>query len=420
MTAPARIRSALLRVLSGSALGQGALLAASPLLARLYDEEAFGVLALVTSTSAVLGAVASGGWERAVVSTRSETVARALVALGVATSLVVGVLAAVPAGLLAGRLADVLGTPPLAGLWWLLPLTSTAIGVQRTVAVALVRRSAFGSLGRRNAVQGLAQVGVALVLAPTGGPLGLALGPAVARALGSLGTLVGRPGRRRRGVPVRVLLAVAGRSWRRAAASCASSLVNVVGLQAPVVLLSTAFGATTVGLVALATRLVVSPAVVVAEAVGHVVDARLGGTVRAGRARAAHQVTRSVLAGTAVAAPGAAALWALAPVVVPLLAGDGWHGLVDVVRWVVVSGAAQAVALPVSRTLVLLHRPGAQLAWDVVRFVATSGALLVTAAVTHDPLATVAAWSLSTAACYLALVGTSIAAARSWDSGRPG
>jgi len=417
VTAPARIRSALLRVLSGSALGQGALLAASPLLARLYDEEAFGVLALVTSTSAVLGAVASGGWERAVVSTRSETVARALVTLGVATSIGVGALAAVPAGLLAGRLADVLGAPPLAGLWWLLPLTSTALGVQRTVAVALVRRSAFGALGRRNAVQGLAQVGVALALAPSGGPLGLALGPAVARTLGSVGTLVRRTDRRR-GVPVRVLVAVAGRSWRRAASSCASSLVNVVGLQAPVVLLSAVFGATTVGLVALATRLVVSPAVVVAEAVGHVVDARLGETVRTGRPCAARQVGRSALAAAVVVVPTAAGAWALAPVAVPLLVGDGWDGLVGVVRWIVVSGAAQSVALPVSRTLVLLHRPGAQLAWDVVRFGATTGTLLVTATVTHDPLATVAAWSLATAACYLALVGTSIAAARSWDSGR--
>lgn len=418
MTAPTRIRSALLRVLSGSALGQGALLAASPLLARLYDEEAFGVLALVTSTSAVLGAVASGGWERAVVSTRSETVARALVALGIATSVAVGAAVAVPAGLLAGALADGLGAPPLAGLWWLLPLTSTTVGVQRTVAVALVRRSAFGSLGRRNAVQGLAQVALALALSPGGGPLGLALGPAVARTLGSVGALARGRGRRRRAVPVRVLVAVAGRSWRRATSSCASSLVNVVGLQAPVLLLSTTFGATTVGLVALATRLVVSPAVVVAEAVGHVVDARLGETVRAGRPRAAHQVTRSVLACSVVAVPGAAALWALAPVAAPLLAGDGWDGLVDVVRWTVVSGATQFVALPVSRTLVLLHRPGAQLAWDVVRFGVTTGTLLVTAAVSHDALTTIAAWALSTAACYLALVGTSLACARSWDAGR--
>lgn len=411
------VRGALARVLSGSALGQLALLAAAPLLARLYDDDAFGLLAIVTSLSAVLGAVATGCWERSVVSTRSDPIARALLALGVLTAGTVGVVAGVVAWVLRAPFASAYGVPVLEGLWWLVPATAVAIGLQRCVAAALVRSAAFGSLGVRSAVQSLAQLVVAFALAPLGGPLGLALGPLVGRAAGAA-ALVRRRDSTRRGTDRRSLVVAARRTARRSAASSGSAVLNASGLQLPVTLLAVAFGAGTVGLVALAARLVTAPVAVLAEGLGHVHDARFGAVLRDRAPRATATVLRTVAACSALAVAGAGLVVVAAPPVVPALLGSSWSTAVPFVQVTAVGAAAQLVAVPISRSLTLLGLPGRQLAWDAARFVATCGAVAGAALVGLGPLAAVATWMAAGSLAYLALVVLTIQGCRRWDAAR--
>jgi len=417
---------ALARLLSGGIVGQAVLLVSSPVLTRLYDEADFAALAVVTGVSATLGAVVTGCWERAVVAVRSDAVARALLVLALACtvvgSLTVGVVTAV------GRreLARVLSVPALVDWWWVVPLTVAAIGVQRCTSVALVRASAYGALGTRSAVQGVVQVAVALVLAPLGGPVGLLVGPAVGRAAATVGVVgAARTGReaararrpRGRSLPGRrALRATWARHGAVAATSSASALVNAVGLQLPVVILAAVAGATSVGLLAVATRLVATPVAVVAEALGHHHDARLGAVLRSGTGAAAPVVQRTLALSGALAALGVAVVALSAPHVVGPLLGQGWDAAVPYVRLTAVVAGAQLVAVPVSRTLVMLGAPGAQLGWDGVRLVATFGTVLVCALADVDPWATVASWAAAAVCSYLALVVLVLVVARRRDA----
>lgn len=164
------------KILTGSVIGQGVVLLASPLLTRLYTPSGFGTLAVVTSTSAMVGAVVTLGLERAVPLPRSHTGARALARSAVASLVAWSIVVAIVAYLGRGALAERFSAPGLFDLWWTIPCGAAAIGGQRVVAALLIRHRAHGRIAQRNAVQGIVQVVSGVVLAPTGA-LGLVLAP---------------------------------------------------------------------------------------------------------------------------------------------------------------------------------------------------------------------------------------------------
>src|SRR5687768_4677168 len=78
------------RILAGSALGQGILLAVSPLLTRLYTPRDFAALTAFTALATVLGSIVTLSWDRAIVVPTAEAQARSLMIVGSATVLAIG------------------------------------------------------------------------------------------------------------------------------------------------------------------------------------------------------------------------------------------------------------------------------------------------------------------------------------------
>ncbi|MBE7163400.1 MAG: oligosaccharide flippase family protein, partial [Williamsia herbipolensis] len=75
-------RSPILTILVGTGLGQGLVIAVSPILTRMYGPADFGALAIVTAIASVLGAGATLGVDRAVIVSRGSRATTALVVLG--------------------------------------------------------------------------------------------------------------------------------------------------------------------------------------------------------------------------------------------------------------------------------------------------------------------------------------------------
>ena len=432
MSAPARravarlgslARRPVALLLLGTGVGQGAVLAASPLLTRLYSPADLGVLALVTSLAAIGGAVSTTGWDRAVVGARSDALARALVGLAGMSTLVVTVVVAVLSGALRHRAAEWLRAPALVELWWVLPLVVALIGAQRTVAAVLTRRRAWRSAAARSAAQGLGQVATSVLLAPAGGALGLVLGLAAGRAAGLLGSASGRPRRPsspRRGarsrLPSRRAVATAARRYRRfPLVSTWSGLLNSAGLQLPTAVLAAAAGPVALGFVALGSRVVATPVGLLAEVLGQHVDGRVGALVRSRGPGLTRLVVTSALRTGAAGVAGAGAVAAASPLVVVPVFGAAWAPAVPYVQLLAVSCAAQLAVVPVGRVLTLLERQGRQLCWDAARLVATLGSVVVAAGLGVTPVQTVAALVTAGTASYGALLLLVVAAARRHD-----
>lgn len=418
------------RVLLGSLVGQGAVLAASPLITRFYGPGDLGALAVVTALSSIVGAVAPLGWDRAVVVPRAEGAARAVVLLAVVSVVTISAIAGVVA--YAGRhtWAEATGTPLLVDAWWVCPVTVLAVALQRVVTSSLARRRDYTALGRRSALQGLGQVACNLALAPLGGSFGLVLGLAVGRATALVGTrrrhspggsrppraTVRPPGRRR--VRGRLVVAVVSRYRRFPLVSTWSGLINVMGQQAPMLLLAGLHGSPAIGALALTMRVLGSPVGIVADAVALQVDGQTGAIVRRRAGGVEASVRRVLVPLAALAGVGLVVCVLAAPVAFPVVFGETWSGAATSAMLLAPAFAAQLVASPVSRLLPLLERQGTQLAWDLVRLVATSGVIVGSSLAGATVTTSIAVWSSASVVSYAVMLGLVVRAARCADRPR--
>jgi len=407
------------RVLAGSLVGQGLVVAASPLVARLYGPADLGALAVVTALSSVVGAVAPLGLDRAIAVPRGEAASRLLVALAVASTTVVVVAATLVALSARHDLARWWGASVLVDAWWACPVTIAAVAFQRIVTAQLARRRDWPALARRSVLQGAGQVACTLVLAPLGGSLGLVLGLAAGRVAALAGSLPvrrrRRPGarpptpdggdRRRRAVPrIRLLLAVAARYRRFPLVTTWSSLLNVAGQQAPLLVLSALHGAPALGALALALRVLGAPVGMVADAVGLQVEGQVGAVARARTGGLAPALRRLLVPLALLALAGGTAAAVLSPPLFPVLFGQRWASAGTIAVLLAPAFAAQIVASPLSRLLPLLERQGLQLSWDALRLVATSGAIVAVSLGGADVTVAVAAWSAASVVSYAVLL----------------
>jgi O-antigen/teichoic acid export membrane protein len=411
------------RILTGSVLGQGAVLGVSPLLTRLYEPRDFGALVIVTSVSSVIGALATLSWERAVIATRSEAMARALALFAVlsasAICFVVGIVAYEQQALLDSLFA----THVFESMWWAVPVTGFALALQRIVGATLTRRRNYRALAVRNASQGLVQAASSLALSVAPGAFGLIVGPIAGRIAGSLGARRGEPVRPNaqasRRAPTylsrRVFRITATRYRRYPLVSTWSSTLNALGLQTPTLLLSAAFGSTQLGLVGLALRLVATPVGIAADALAQFYDGAIGGRIRERGGGTAAMTLKlvGILAVVAFVSVGGVIL--TSSKLIPLVFGNEWAPVVPIVQMVAVMSGAQLIASPISRGLMLVERQRTQLAWDAGRFVLTNGAILVVTVTGGDLTTALGALVAASVASYATLVMLTLVALQRRD-----
>lgn len=406
-------------ILAGTLIGQGTLLAVSPLLSRLYSPVDFGLLAIVTAMGAILGGLSSLAWESAVPIAPDGHSARALVRLGLITVAATTVIVAVAS--FAGRelLAAALRNPDVAHFWWLIPLTSGSVALFAVLSSQVVRAQHYRTLAIRNGAQGVAQATSSVVLGLLGlAPVGLASSLAVGRLSGSalLGFGASR-GYSSGGAPITFKdLQTAARRFRRFPSLTAPSrLINALGLQLPILIMAGAYGAVEVGLFALTARVLASPVGMLADAVAQYFEGALGQMIRNRSGGATRLVVTVVGRLTAVSVPPVILFALAAPAIFGWVFGERWIPAGELAQILVFAYGAQLIASPVSRALPLLEAQGRQFAWDVARGVGTAVAVAVPAALGLSFALAILVLAAVHIAAYLALLALVIGSARGAD-----
>jgi lipopolysaccharide exporter len=359
-----------------TAIGQGALILASPLLTRLYDPQAFGLLSVYSAVLSILVAGASLRFDLAIPIARDPDEAIHLLALSVLIALIASVLVGL-VGLVFGEpLLTALGAAALAPFVWLLPVALFVASVAQAVASWAVFHRSFPALGRMRSMQGLAQATCQVVLGFIGlGSAGLVIGDVAGRLVGAEQLL--NP--LRKTLQSTKLTWTAMRQYRRerwgfARVMTLASLVNAMTLQIPFLMIPAAFDLESSGQYFLAYRVLVLPASLVGSAVSQVFFGEA--SFRRDDPKRLRDLAFNVTISLFVfSIPTYAVVAAGGPALVQALFGDQWGQAGQIVRILAPSLVLWAVASPISTLLLVGRREVESLAFTVAELGLRFGAL---------------------------------------------
>lgn len=389
-------------LVSGTVLGQAAVLLSSPLLTRLYDPAQFGVLGVYASLLAGLTLIASLRYELAV--PLPDRVEEGVAILAVSVVALVGTTAVtvIVTALFAEAIAAALKTPALAALLWLLPIGVFLGGANKCLTYWALRDKAFGAVARTRMQQGLGMAATQSGLGLLGvGTVGLVIGHVVgiAAGLAHLGAFTWRAVHAHIGGLTREgMRRMASRYRRFAIFSTWSDLANVIGGQAPFLILAAFYSPVVAGLYLLAHRVANAPAVLISESVG---KAFMAGAVGA---RADGSLPRLSLGAFAILLRiGSGPLLIAAPLMPEIFIrafGPQWREAGTLVQAIIPWMVCVVVFAPLSSLFAVLERQRGELAFQLTLLAARATALVVGARL-GGPVLAVGLYALAASAAYI-------------------
>lgn len=399
-------RRGVLAILGGTAGGQAVAFIVAPLLSRLYSPTDFGLFATVSALIVTLGTVSALRIELAIPLPHDDSDAFSLATLGLAASAFVACAGTVAVSICGWRIADAFDQPGLMPWLWTVPVFAATMGCFLVLNQLAIRQRRFGSIGRRNFAQSLV-----MVLAQTGGglaglrPGGLILGLGLGQAVGAFSLTFGaglasreaKSGRRQES-----LRRVAHRYRHFPYFMGPSGLLNVLGLQLPVLLIAYWYGSEVAGWLGLTQRVLALPVTLIGTAVAQVYLSEIARAVRSDWQWAARLFTRTskILAGFALAL--LVLLLTLGPWAFSVVFGQQWSTSGRYAQALAIGLAGQLVAAPLSQTLIALERQRTQLAWDASRVLLTFVGVAAAVHLRASPLVAIWIVSLVSAGMYAA------------------
>ena len=370
------------KLVSGATFAQVLGVLAAPVLTRLFAPDAFGLMALFVSITAILGIVSCLRYEMAIPLPKKDGEAAALLAACVVTVIAVSSLIAILVHLLGERAAGWLNAPAFATVQWLLPVAVFLAGISQAFRYWNARMQRFGRISMAQAVNAASATSLKLGAGWAGWTGGASLISAVmagqAVSAGMLGARIWRA----EGAMIR-LHARFREAWpllRRyrkfPLADVWGVLINTASWQLPALLLASFFAQAVVGHYALGLRVLQLPMAMLGSSLGQVYYQRISRAWMAGE-------TLDRLTGDVFARLSAVSLF---PCMLIALAGPELFGFVFGSAWREAGVYAQIlspwiflwfISSPLSMIYPALGRQGLALILNSAIFVTRFLALLI-------------------------------------------
>ena len=398
----------------GMAIGQAVTLLASPILTRLYDPHDFGIYAVFTALSGLLGTVVALRYEFAIPLAPTERQAADLAALClVAISFLCVV--SVPVIWLGGdRLAQVTQMPGLAHILWWLPATMGMAGIAQFLNYWSVYRGTFRLNASSRIVQSVLQSVMQVVLGVLGaGPGGMVLGYALAygvRAANFLLRLPRRDWRLLRGARVTAMRKCAIEQWRYPVLSAPSGLLQNGSQLLPALLLASLYGPAVAGWYGLGQRLIGLPVRLLGQAASQVYLGEIAISSRGDSFKLFKQASLAFFAlGIVIMAP----LLLAGPSLFAFVFGETWRTAGEITRLLVPLYLTRLVVTPVSQTLNAYGRQSQHLLTATLDTSLLATSFVIAWQFSLEPLTTVLMFSVGSSLAYLLYFWLAFNAARS-------
>lgn len=338
----------------GSAAGQGALILATPFLARMYGPSPFGVFAWVSTIGTILALIATLRLEMAIPRAADDREVREILSGASFVCLAFTALLALATIVVGSGSAG--GLDFLGSALYLIAPTMLVTAVFTLYSQVVVRAREYGAIASRGLTSALVTVSVQGLLGLRWATsVSLIVGLILGRAGSSLGLV------RASGIGFcRPKLSSAGGAltrWSKLAAYGAlGATLNAVAFQLPVILTGIWFGAVAAGYVGVAWRVLSLPAAVISSSVasvllGEFTAAESGSALRR---KFNHAFWALVPFGFAIAVLGAS----VGPRLFEAILGPQWAEVGEVVRLLSLPVAVGFIAGPLAQALVFLEHHG--------------------------------------------------------------
>jgi len=149
---------------SGQAIAQALAIAASPILTRLYEPDAFGAFGLLIALSAALSTIAGLRYELAIVTAKHDTAAANLLVLSCSIVVVVSGLVALTIGLAGDWLALVVKQPGFGEILWWLPVLLLIGGIYSSLSYWSIRKTRYKRIAISRVLNSIMTLGSQTIL----------------------------------------------------------------------------------------------------------------------------------------------------------------------------------------------------------------------------------------------------------------
>jgi lipopolysaccharide exporter len=394
-----------LTLATGTAIAHLLVFLGRPVLTRLFDPEAFGVLTVFVALSALVATISSLRYEDALMLPRRRAAAAnvLVLALGLTGGTALVLLLLLP---LSDTVAEWFGGAEMQPAVQWLPVAVLLLGSALVLETWHTRAHRYRLISASRTVQSLvtviSQIGAGLLAV---GAVGLVVGTAAGFAAAAAVLVAGAwhaDRRMTRALGMIWMRRLARRYQRFPRYAAPASFLNALSGRAPALLLAVFFTTEVVGYFGVAFGTLALPVGLATGAIGQVFFVRAAEAHRNGTLS---ELTLGVYRQLVVVATFPMLVVATSgPLLFAFVFGEAWREAGVYAQWLAPWLLFASVAPPLTRLFDVLERQRADLAFSVVLF-GVQGTTLVVAAVTTDALATLALVSIVGAMMRLLHVG---------------
>jgi O-antigen/teichoic acid export membrane protein len=397
-----------LTLLGGAALGQLAVVAVSPWLARLYSPEAFGEFGLALAAVGFGAGALALRYDVAIVSAAKDEEAAHLTIFSLGIAVPVGAVAVGATGALIHTQALGFGDVR----WRMLPLIFLGLIATSwfmTLRFALVRAGEYALVARATLGQGLGRAVGQVAGGYLGvGAMGLLGAEVLGRAFGlraAMRTLGSRLSAAWSGLSPHHLRCTLGRYAEFPKFALPSSLLDLGATTVPVPLIAELYGLGAAGAFAMSQRLFMAPAALVAQQAADVLFADLSELARTRPDAVARATIAAAGRLAAVAALPVVLAWTWGGAAVSAVLGAGWDECAAMIPVLAPWVFFQGIMSPLSRVVFVIGGQRLKLAYDLASVTASTVPILLVSGEGGGAVAAVEALGWAHTAAYMVYAG---------------
>lgn len=317
-----------LTLMFGTVIGQAIPVVSSFIISRMYSPEDFGTFGLFMSVATILGVVAVGRYEMAIMLPRKDEDAMNLVGLCGFIIIVFSVVCTIPLVLFSRKLALLLKNPAIAPWLWLSAIAALSFGFFQTFTMWLNRKNQYRSMSLSKIVQACVAAAVMIVIGIfKHGPSGLIWAFIFSQMIPAslLGSIVYRLQKEKKFVISRVkMIEQAVRYKDFPKINAVHAFIDQLQSNGIIFIISALFSSTVLGLYSFTMRVLRTPLLFIGRSVSQVFYQKAAETYNAGED--IHTMVKKVIIRLAlIGLPIFGLLFLTAPFVFSLFFGEKWR-----------------------------------------------------------------------------------------------